>query len=160
MRASEARTPSEEGWIDISVPLRSGMVHWPDNPLVRIEQILDVECGDTAYVSTISLGSHTGTHMDAPIQFMPGEEGMDRVPLDAKVGQARVIEIEISSPSNPTNSNCMGSAAASVSCSRRRTRVGVGGSKISPRTSYTSLKRWPVTSRIAGSGASASTTFR
>jgi hypothetical protein len=37
-----------------------------------------------------------------------------------------------------------------VSCSRRRTRVGVGGSKISPRTSYTSLKRWPVTSRIAG----------
>ncbi len=93
MSASGSRTPSEEGWIDISVPLRSGMVHWPDNPPVRIERMLDMECGDAANVSTISLGSHTGTHMDAPIHFVPGGEGMDRMPLDATVGRARVIEI-------------------------------------------------------------------
>jgi arylformamidase len=92
--ASGSRTPSEGGWIDVSVPLRSGMVHWPDNPPVRIERMLDMECGDAANVSTISLGSHTGTHMDAPIHFVPGGAGMDRMPLDATVGQARVIEIQ------------------------------------------------------------------
>jgi arylformamidase len=92
--ASGSPTPSEEGWIDVSVPLRSGMVHWPDNPPVRIERMLDMECGDAANVSTISLGSHTGTHMDAPIHFVPGGAGMDRMPLDATIGRARVIEIQ------------------------------------------------------------------
>ena len=71
------------------------MVHWPDNPPVRIERTLDMERGDAANVSTISLGSHTGTHMmDAPIQFVTGGEGMDRMPLDATTGRARVIEIQ------------------------------------------------------------------
>jgi arylformamidase len=92
--ASGSRTPGEEGWTDISVPLRSGMVHWPDNPPVRIERMLDMERGDVANVSTISLGSHTGTHMDAPIHFVRGGEGMDRMPLDATIGPARVIEIQ------------------------------------------------------------------
>ena len=32
-----------EDWIDISVPLWTGMVHWPDNPPVSIERTLDIE---------------------------------------------------------------------------------------------------------------------
>jgi arylformamidase len=56
--------------------------------------MLDIERGDVANVSTISLGSHTGTHMDAPIHFVRGGEGMDRMPLDATMGLARVIEIQ------------------------------------------------------------------
>jgi Putative cyclase len=149
--ASGSRTPSEEGWIDISVPLRSGMVHWPDNPPVRIERMLDIERGDAANVSVISLGSHTGTHMDAPIHFVPGGEGMDRMPLDATVGRARVMRSRTPFPSNLTNSTRTGSAAARVSCSRRRTRPGVGGLKLSSRITCTSPKRRPVTSRIAES---------
>lgn len=94
MCASVPQTTGEGGWIDVSVPLRSGMVHWPDNPPVRIERMLDIERGDVANVSTISLGSHTGTHMDAPIHFVRGGEGMDRMPLDAAMGLARVIEIQ------------------------------------------------------------------
>ncbi len=94
MCASVPRTTGEGGWVDVSVPLRSGMVHWPDNPPVRIERMLDIERGDVANVSTISLGSHTGTHMDAPIHFVRGGEGMERMPLDATMGLARVIEIQ------------------------------------------------------------------
>ena len=60
MCASRPQTPSEKGWIDIFVPLRIGMVHWSDNPPVRIDRMLDMECGYAANVSTISLGSHTG----------------------------------------------------------------------------------------------------
>jgi arylformamidase len=69
------------------------MVHWPDNPPVRIERMLDMERGDVANVSEISLGAHTGTHMDAPIHFVRGGEGMDRMPFEATLGRTRVIEI-------------------------------------------------------------------
>ena len=82
-----------EDWIDVSVPLRSGMVHWPDNPPVSIERMLDIERGDVANVSRLSLGVHTGTHMDAPVHFFRTGKGIDTMPLSATIGLARVIEI-------------------------------------------------------------------
>ena len=82
-----------EDWIDISVPLYTGMVHWPDNPPVSIERMMDIDRGDTANVSKLSMGVHTGTHMDAPVHFFPGGKGIDTMPLAATIGLARVIEI-------------------------------------------------------------------
>jgi arylformamidase len=81
------------GWIDVSVSLRSGMVHWPDNPPVRIGRTLSIERGDDANVTEISMGAHTGTHMDGPIHFVQDGKGLDEMPLTATIGQARVIEI-------------------------------------------------------------------
>lgn len=80
-------------WIDVSVPLRTGMVHWPDNPPVRIERVMDLEHGDAASVSSMSMGVHTGTHMDAPVHFQRGGVGIDQMPLEATLGLARVVEI-------------------------------------------------------------------
>ena len=80
-------------WIDISVPLKSGMVHWPDNPPVDIERVMDMNRGDICNVSKMSLGVHTGTHMDAPIHFLANGIGIDQMPLTAAMGRARVIEI-------------------------------------------------------------------
>jgi len=80
-------------WIDISVPIHSGMVHWPDNPAVRIERIQDLSRGDAANVSKLELGAHTGTHMDAPRHFLADGAGLDELPLDATIGPARVIPI-------------------------------------------------------------------
>jgi arylformamidase len=80
-------------WIDISVTLHSGMVHWPDNPPVQIAQMLSMERGDICNVSTLSMGSHTGTHMDAPRHFLAAGKGIDEMPLEASIGIARVIEI-------------------------------------------------------------------
>ena len=84
----------ENGWIDVSVSLRSGMVHWPDNPPVRIERALSIEHGDAANVSEISMGAHTGTHMDGPIHFVREGKGLDEMPFAATIGRARVIEIQ------------------------------------------------------------------
>jgi arylformamidase len=92
MASGENRT-ANQGWIDVSVPLRSGMVHWPDNPPVQIERMLDMERGDVANVSKLSMGSHTATHMDAPLHFIRTGKGLDEMPLTATVGRARVIEI-------------------------------------------------------------------
>lgn len=92
MSTSDSPTDKDE-WTDISVRLRSGMVHWPDNPPVWIERMLDMEQGDVANVSKISMGSHTGTHMDAPLHFLREGKGLDEMPLTAAMGRARVIEI-------------------------------------------------------------------
>jgi arylformamidase len=81
-------------WIDISVPLKTGMVHWPDDPEVSIKRISDVDKGDKNTLSEIHMGAHTGTHMDAPLHFVHGGKGIDLVPLDSAMGNARIIEIE------------------------------------------------------------------
>ncbi len=81
------------GLIDISVTLKSGMVHWPGDPPVKIKSTHSMAKGDAANVSKIDMGSHTGTHMDAPYHFIRSGKGIDRMPLDATIGEARVIEI-------------------------------------------------------------------
>ena len=88
-----AEEQSSQTWIDISVPLHKGMAHWPDNPPFEIERVLDQKRGDVATVSKISLGVHTGTHMDAPLHFFEDGISIDQMPLTATIGQARVIEI-------------------------------------------------------------------
>jgi arylformamidase len=80
-------------WFDVSVPIRDGMVHWPDNPPVVLERMMDLDHGASANVSKLSLGVHTGTHVDAPVHFDPKAAGVDKIPLDVLCGNARVIEI-------------------------------------------------------------------
>jgi arylformamidase len=80
-------------WIDISVPVRNGMVHWPGDPDFHIERATDQEKGDAATVSRMALGVHTGTQMDAPLHFIRHARSIDQMPLDATVGTARVIPI-------------------------------------------------------------------
>ena len=82
------------GWIDISVPVRNGMVHWPGDPQFCIERVMDQEHGHDYTVSRMSLGVHTGTHMDAPMHSIPGGLAIEEMPLDACVGPARVIRID------------------------------------------------------------------
>lgn len=82
-----------DGWIDVSVPVVTGMVHWPDNPPVVVDLQLSLARGDAANVSKLSMGAHTGTHMDAPRHFFAEGIGIDQLPLDATIGPARVVAI-------------------------------------------------------------------
>lgn len=80
-------------WIDVSVPLHSGMVSWPGDPPVSIVPFKEIARGGSSNVTRLSMGAHTGTHMDAPRHFFTGARGLDTMPLDATIGPARVIEI-------------------------------------------------------------------
>lgn len=80
-------------WIDVSVPIYRGMVYYPNDPAFETDRITDVEKGDICTVSRLTMGSHTGTHIDAPIHFLPGAAGAEGVPLENLIGTARVIEI-------------------------------------------------------------------
>lgn len=69
------------------------MAAWPGNPNVRIDRIQSIEQGDMCNLSVISMSAHTGTHMDAPLHFLKHGAPMERMPLTATVGPARVIPI-------------------------------------------------------------------
>lgn len=86
-------------WIDISVTIKSGMVHWPGDPAVRVTRTQNMDKGDNDNVSLISMGSHTGTHMDAPRHFFAGGKSLDKMPFSAAIGPARVLGI--------TNTQCI-----------------------------------------------------
>jgi arylformamidase len=81
-------------WIDITVPVSAGMVHWPSDPPVETHRVRDMAKGDPCNVTALTLGAHTGTHMDAPLHFLADGEGMEQVPLDAVMGPCRILEIK------------------------------------------------------------------
>src|SRR5687767_4635919 len=84
---------ARQDWIDVSVPLRDGLVPWPGDPPFRLTRVSDMARGDVCTFSTLAMSAHAGTHIDAPLHFMRRGRSVDRVPLDAVVGRARVIAI-------------------------------------------------------------------
>ncbi len=80
-------------YIDITLPIKPGMLRWPGDALVRFNKIKVMKKGAKNNLSSISLGSHTGTHMDAPLHFFAAGKSLDRMPIEAVVGPARVLEI-------------------------------------------------------------------
>lgn len=81
-------------WMDVSVPIHDGMVHFPDNPPIEIRKVMDLERGDICTVSALKIGAHTGTHIDAANHFLRGGSGVDAIPLQNLIGPARVVQIE------------------------------------------------------------------
>jgi arylformamidase len=80
-------------WIDVSVTVRHGMPHWPDNEPIVLERAMDIGRGDDCNVSRLAMGVHSGTHMDGPVHFIHGASGLDQMPLTATMGETRVIHI-------------------------------------------------------------------
>jgi arylformamidase len=76
---------------DISMPVRHGGLVYPNNPPISITAVQSIAAGATANVSRIDLGSHTGTHVDAPKHFIDEGTGVDALPLDVLMGPARLI---------------------------------------------------------------------
>ncbi|MGD1001086.1 MAG: cyclase family protein [Candidatus Brocadiia bacterium] len=82
----------ENAFLDVSVPIVTGMAHWPSDPPVSVELYKFPEKGDRSTVSLLRMGSHTGTHMDAPRHFLPGSAGVDETPLEFLIGPYQVAD--------------------------------------------------------------------
>jgi arylformamidase len=80
-------------FVDISLPVGSDLLTWPGDPGIRIDRAKSIDRGDPANVSELHLGSHTGTHVDPPVHFIPGQPGVDRVDLDVFFGPAAVADL-------------------------------------------------------------------
>ena len=78
---------------DITVPIRANMPIYEGDPGLKIEAWSSLAKGDSANVSSLHLGAHTGTHVDAPAHFIEGAAKIDSLPMDTLIGPARVIEV-------------------------------------------------------------------
>lgn len=78
---------------DLTIPIADGMPVYPGDPAVSIRPHLALARGEPANVSRLSLGSHTGTHLDAPRHFLEGAGGVDRIPLELLLGPALVAAL-------------------------------------------------------------------
>ncbi len=84
-----------KGWYDISVPLKQGMPFFPTDPFPpKIYRYHDRNLGARVTMSVIEMISHTGTHLDVPLHFIPDGSTVSDMPLEATIGPARVIEIK------------------------------------------------------------------
>jgi arylformamidase len=79
--------------IDITLPVRQGMLTYPGDPVVSIERTSDMRNGDASNLSIMSLSTHTGTHVDPPIHFVEGGATIDAVSLDVLIGEALVVDM-------------------------------------------------------------------
>jgi arylformamidase len=79
---------------DVSLVMRPDMTTWSNEPGPAITPLRRIANGDTANVSTVSFGDHTGTHVDPPIHFIEGGATVERLPVDAMVGPCLVIDYD------------------------------------------------------------------
>jgi arylformamidase len=79
--------------LDVSVPLVAGMPTYPGNPEFELQPVKRIASGDTANNSRLIMGTHTGTHVDAPKHFIDDGAAVDALRLDLLIGRARVVEI-------------------------------------------------------------------
>jgi arylformamidase len=78
---------------DVTLPLRSGMPTYNDKePGPTLDYHGRMPRGDVYNISSLHLGSHTGTHVDAPHHFIDGAATVDRMPLAALIGPATVVQ--------------------------------------------------------------------
>ena len=76
---------------DISVPVRTGGLVYPGNPEISIEPQQSISKGAGANVSSVSFGSHTGTHVDAAKHFFDDGQSVDEIRLDKLIGPALLL---------------------------------------------------------------------
>ena len=82
-------------WIDVTYPVNDELLIYPGDPPYKRTVCSSMEKGDYCNVSQISLGCHTGTHVDAPLHFVPGGASVDVIDLDRINGPVRVIGYDI-----------------------------------------------------------------
>lgn len=79
--------------LDVTLDLKPGMIVYPKNPEFGITPVSEIAKGGSSNTSLLSLGTHTGTHVDAPRHVYDGRGGVETLPLEALVGKARVIRL-------------------------------------------------------------------
>ena len=74
-------------FIDITQPITNGMDVWPGDTDTNIERVSE----PPGIVSRLTMSSHCGTHMDAPLHFDEQQRAVDEIPLSTLCGPVCVV---------------------------------------------------------------------
>jgi len=86
--------------IDLSQPVFDRCPNCPAHPKVRVELGATHE-KDGWQLELLTLASHTGSHVDAPLHKLRGGASLDDLPLERFVGKAIIVDLRDSGPSRP-----------------------------------------------------------
>lgn len=78
---------------DISLTLNDNIVSYPGDPKFEIDNYSSINKGNAANNSQIKIGTHTGTHLDAPKHFIDNGFTIENLSLDYFIGKAKVFEV-------------------------------------------------------------------
>ncbi|WP_135664514.1 cyclase family protein [Halorhabdus rudnickae] len=76
---------------DLTHPIETGMQTYPGDPAVSVEPVATHET-DGYRESSLSMGSHTGTHVDAPAHIVADGRTLAEFALDTFVRTAQVVD--------------------------------------------------------------------
>lgn len=86
--------------LDLSQSIWDGCPNCPGHPPVRVETIADHKGSrdphsdpPTWHMEALSMASHTGSHLDAPLHKMPGGASISQMPLETFVGRAFIADL-------------------------------------------------------------------
>lgn len=79
-------------WRDVTVPVSFDTPVWPGDPSPVFTPVARHEDGDGVQLSEVFFGLHSGTHIDAPLHFIPGGADVCGVPVQALIGMVRVMD--------------------------------------------------------------------
>jgi arylformamidase len=83
--------------VDLTHELANGMPIYPGDPAPDFERSATIETNGVN-LTKLTLGSHTGTHTDAPIHFIEGGKSIDELPAHSFIGEAIVLDFSKSKP--------------------------------------------------------------
>jgi arylformamidase len=78
---------------DVTVPLSARLPTFPGDPPFRLEATHRIADGEPYNVSRLIMGTHAGTHVDAPYHFEAEGATVDTLPLEILMGKVRVVEL-------------------------------------------------------------------
>jgi arylformamidase len=80
---------------DVSVPISNSIPVWPGDPAIQLsaKSHLSRDGTHTVRLTAIQMGSHTGTHVDAPYHMIEHGKRLHELPLETFTGKATVFEI-------------------------------------------------------------------
>lgn len=81
-------------YIDISQVIYSGMKKYPSDPPVRVSPFKSLAKGNSCNLSTISCGSHSGTHIDAPRHVFKKKSTVDKIKIKDLICDVAVVDIK------------------------------------------------------------------
>jgi arylformamidase len=80
---------------DVTVPLSTEVPTYPGDPPFEVTFTHRIADGQPYNVSRITMGVHTGTHVDAPYHFLADGPTVEQLPLEILLGKCRVVEIRV-----------------------------------------------------------------
>ncbi|NIK68277.1 MULTISPECIES: cyclase family protein [unclassified Paenibacillus] len=78
--------------IDLSALIADGMAVYPGDPEVKVKVAHTYE-SHTWELRKLAMGSHTGTHVDAPSHMHAGAATLDELPAERFFGPSRIVRI-------------------------------------------------------------------